>query len=398
MVASSRNSKREEVVQAVESMESELWGLASFVHSHPELSGEESEASGVVMDLLRKHQFFVTTPYPEIPTAFRAEGTSPGEGPRIAFLAEYDALPQMGHACGHNLIAAMSVGAAVALKKVAPEFSSGIVVIGTPEEERGGGKIKLLKANAFKDITLSMMVHPSNTTEVAKKALSLIEVEVHFYGKAAHAAAAPERGINALDAIILLFNGVSLLRQRLRPDARIHGIISKGGDAPNVIPDHTAANFYLRAADMDYSYELLNRFREIIFGAEKATGAHAEIHVNEILYQPFQPSLPLSRVFEKCLRELDVEVEESSDGFGSSDIGNLSQVMPTIHPTLAISPREVVCHSLGFTEAAISERGRQGMLIGAKALALTALELFENSNQLQAVIDDFKASHSAELQ
>jgi metal-dependent amidase/aminoacylase/carboxypeptidase family protein len=163
-----------------------------------------------------------------------------------------------------------------------------------------------------------------------------------------------------------------------------------------VIPDYAAAHFYLRAADMAYSYELLNRFREIVAGAEKATGARAEIRVNEILYQPFRPSLPLARLFEERLRDLGVEVEESSEGFGSSDIGNLSQVMPTIHPTLAISPREIVCHSLGFTEASISERGREGMLIGAKALALTALELLENPNRLRAVVDDFKTRHSVE--
>ncbi|MBI4208373.1 MAG: M20 family metallopeptidase [Deltaproteobacteria bacterium] len=388
--------KAKAVIEAIEALEPELWELASFIHSHPELSGEEHRSSQAAIDFLQKHGFSVTAPYQEISTSFHAEASKPWEGPRIALLAEYDALPQIGHACGHNLIAAMSVGAAVALKKGAPDFSPGIVVIGTPEEERGGGKIKLLKAGAFKDISVAMMVHPSNTTEVAKKALSLIEVEVAFHGKAAHAAAAPEKGINALDAVILLFNGVSLLRQHLRRDARIHGIISKGGDAPNVIPDYAAAHFYLRAADMTYSYELLNRFQEIVAGAEKVTGARAEIQVNEILYQPFQPSLPLAQLFERHLRDLGVEVEESSEGFGSSDIGNLSQVMPTIHPTLAISPREIVCHSSAFTEASVSEKGRQGMSVGAKALALTALELFEDPDQLRAVVDGFKARHSVE--
>lgn len=382
-------------MRAVEKIDSKLWEVASFLHAHPEISSQEYRAVEILGALLRRHGFDVTTPYGGLSTAFRADPPQRKEGPKIAFLAEYDALPEVGHACGHSLIAAMSVGAAIAFKEGVPDLSAGIVVIGTPEEERGGGKIKLLEAGAFQDITMSMMVHPSNVTEVAQHALSLMEVEVEFFGKASHAAAAPERGVNALDAVISLFNGVNALRQSLRSDARIHGVIRKGGEAPNVIPEYSSAHFLLRASDIDYTEYLLSRFRGIVEGAEKATGAEAKVSVNDRVYQPFKPSLPLAAIFERKLRELGVEVDGGeSQGFGSSDIGNLSQVMPTIHPTLSIAPSEVVCHSLSFAEAAASERAHQQMRVGAEALALTALEVLEDPSQLKGILDDFRSRHS----
>src|SRR5574337_22715 len=230
----------DEIVTAVDRLSSTLIATSRFLHQHPELAYEERESVRHLTSLLKAHDFEVIDGFAELPTAFVAKAGVDDASATIAFLAEYYALPSLGHACGHNLIATSSVGAALALQPYLHALRGQVLVVGCPAEEKGGGKIALVKAGLFADIDAALLVHPSNRTELFKDALAMLPLRVEFFGKASHAAAAPHLGINALDAVVLAFTNLNALRQQLRPDARIHGIITDGGRAPNIIPDYAA--------------------------------------------------------------------------------------------------------------------------------------------------------------
>ena len=269
---------KDEVVKAVDRLAQELVATSRFLHQHPELAYEEWESARHLTDLLNAHGFEVTEGAGGLPTAFLAKTPDSRGTATVAFLAEYDALPSLGHACGHNLIAASSVGAALALQPLLPALGGQVVVIGCPAEEKGGGKIALAKAGLFAGIDAALLVHPSNRTELFKCALAMRALRVEFFGKSSHAAAAPHLGINALDAVLLAFTNLNALRQQLRDDARIHGVITDGGRAPNIIPDYATARFYIRALDLDYLRDLHRRVVACFEAAAQATGARVAIH------------------------------------------------------------------------------------------------------------------------
>ncbi|MBI2864694.1 MAG: M20 family metallopeptidase [Chloroflexi bacterium] len=376
-------------IESVEAQRAQLVDLSLRIHANPELAFEEHRASAWLSDYLRANGFQVEQGICDLPTAFRATF---GDGrPIIGLLGEYDALPKVGHACGHNLMGASAVGAAVALKQAAVKLGGEIVVLGTPAEESGGGKISMAKKGAFDGLDVALIVHPGTRNSVHARALACIGLGVHFHGRSAHAASRPEAGINALDALILAFNGIGALRQHVRGDARIHGIITHGGDAPNVIPSHTSASFLVRAADDDYLSELQEKVLSCFEGAAKATGARLEYKWGTNKYAALRTNLTLARAFAANLEALGRSVEpyRRPRGVGSTDMGNVSAVVPSIHPSIAIAPRTVLLHSPDFAAAAASEEGQRGLVDAAKAMAMTAVDILASPDLLDRVKDEF---------
>ncbi len=385
-------SLKEQVKKEIDLLSPELIRIGKFLHKNPELAFKEFKAVEVLTDALRKNGFKIKKGVAGLPTAFIATYPSMVSSPAIAFLAEYDALPEIGHGCGHNLNGASSIGAAIALVRAFDTIPGRVVVIGTPAEEGGGGKVFLVKKGVFDGLDVALMVHLSNKTEVVKRSLAMMELEIEFFGKATHAAASPHLGINALDAMVAMYNSISLLRQQIREDARIHGIITNGGQAPNVIPDYTSARFIVRALDIGYTRYLSERLKECARGAVRATGAKVRVRLKEPVYEPFVPNYTLADLFARNLESLAIRVNQGPEdkGLGSSDIGNVSQVVPSIHPNLAICPPNIPHHSIVFARAAGSSRGLQGIITAAKALAMTGVDLLTSPEVLKKIREEHR--------
>ncbi len=382
--------QKQALIKEVERLKPELLEISRFLHANPELAFEEHKAAERLSRTMEKHGFSVERSVAGLDTAFTASRAS-AEGPTIAFLAEYDALPGLGHACGHNLIAAGSVGAALALKAALGEVGGRVLVVGCPAEEKGGGKIPLVESGVFRSIDAAMLVHPSNRTEIVKRALGMRDVQVEFFGKASHAAATPHLGRNALDAVILAFNNVNALRQQIRPDARIHGIITHGGKAPNIIPDHAAALFYVRALDMAYLEEIYQKVLGCFEAAAMATGTRHQVKRAGSDYHPHKINYALAELFRKNLEALGTQVDQGPEDqdLGSTDVGNVSQVVPTVQPMIAICGPSVACHMPEFAVASASRAGEEGMLLAATAMALTGLDLLRDRDALRRVKQEF---------
>jgi len=362
---------------SVESQRQQLVQLSLNIHDNPELGFKEEKASAWLATYLEDNGFHVERGIAGLATAFRA---TYGQGsPRIALLAEYDALPKIGHACGHNIIGVSAVGAAVASKSIIDQLGGSIVVMGTPGEEGYGGKIDMVKAGAFKEIDVAMIVHPDTRNMPTEEALAASTLEAEFFGRPAHAAGQPHKGINALDAMILAFTGVNSLRQHIRGDARIHGIITDGGEAPNIVPAHSAAVFLVRALDDDYLAELKDRVLNCFTGASVASGARLEYRWRDRTYAPMKNNMTLAGLFRQNLESLGREVKafDPRFGLGSTDMGNVSQAVPSIHATIAIASREILIHTPEFAAAAASDAGHNGLLDAAKAMAMTVADILQ---------------------
>jgi amidohydrolase len=387
---------KEKIAGAVDRLADELEGLSQEIHSNPELGFEEEKAHAWLTGFLEAKGCQVERGAGGLPTAFTATIPGSGPGPTIAIMAEYDALPGIGHACGHNVIAAAGVGAGAALALALSRlpFPGQIRVIGTPAEEGGAGKVKLMEAGVFKGVDAAMMVHPRCGTRIWRPSLGIIKAKAEFFGKAAHASSWPWRGVNALNAVIQLFVGLDAMRQQLRPDARIHGIITHGGAQPNIIPEYTAAEFYLRSLQRDYLSELLRRFEACARAAAAATGARVEITTDPIIHDPMKPNVTMAELFRKNLERIGVgeDPEDPEAGYGSTDCGNVSQAIPTIHPYIRISPDGIPGHSREFAEWARSPMARTGLIAAAKALAMTALDLLASPGALAKAKEEFAAS------
>jgi amidohydrolase len=365
------------VKDSVDSQRGQLIQLSLNIHDNPELGLKEQKASAWLTSYLEDNGFHVERGVAGLPTAFRA--TYGQRSPRIALLAEYDALPKIGHGCGHNIIGASAVGAGVASKHIVDQLGGSVVVLGTPAEEGFGGKIDMVRAGAFKDIDVAMIVHPNTRNMSTEDALACSTLEVEFFGRPAHAAGQPHKGINALDAMILAFTSINSLRQHIRGDARIHGIITNGGEAPNIVPAHSAAVFLVRALDDDYLAELKARVLNCFAGASVATGARLEYKWRDRTYAQMKNNMTLAGLFRQNLEGLGRQVEAFNPrfGLGSTDMGNVSQVVPSIHATIAIASREVLLHTPEFAAAAASEAGQQGLIDAAKAMAMTVVDILQ---------------------
>jgi amidohydrolase len=378
------------IIGEVESNRDELEDLSLRIHGSPELAFQEEKAASWLVDYLGGKGFSVEKGICGLATAFRA---TYGKGkPSIAFLAEYDALPKLGHACGHNIIATSSVGAGVAARLAADELSGTVQVMGTPGEELYGGKVYMVNKGAFRNVDAAMMIHPAGINTATTKFLACHTLWVEFFGKPAHAAARPEAGINALEALLMSYAGINSLRQHIRDSARIHGIITDGGEAPNIVPAHTAGHFIVRAAEDSYLDELKEKVINCFVGAATATGAKLKYKWGETRYSPLRNNFTLARLFRSNLQSLGrrVHLVDPRVGIGSSDIGNVSHVVPSIHPLVAIGTARVITHSPQFTETAASEAGMRCLIDSAKALAMTAVDLMADAAILGKVKKEFE--------
>ncbi|MFC2002618.1 M20 family metallopeptidase [Chloroflexota bacterium] len=378
-----------QVKDKVDAQQHQLTEISSSIHSNPEPGFQEIKAASWLIQYLEEHSFSVQKGICELPTAFR--GTYGKGKPTIAILAEYDALPDVGHACGHNIIAGCAVGAGIASKPAIDRFGGSILVIGTPAEELYGGKAIMTERRAFNDMDIAMMVHPGVRDEATTQALACQTLEIEFFGQAAHAASRPEAGINALDAMLQSFTAINSLRQHIKDKARIHGIITDGGEAANIVPVHSAGSFIVRAEDDFYLDELKQKVLNCFIGAATATGARLEYRWGDVRYAPLRNNLTLAQLFSQNMQSLgrNVLLSDPSHIFGSTDMGNVSQLVPSIHPSVAIAPVDVVVHSPQFAVAAASEAGNRGLLDAAKALAMTVVDLLASPEIVVKVKEEF---------
>ena len=374
----------------IEELKPLLNSVSKEIFENPETAYKEYKASKLLIETLKKEEFEVKKNICGYETAFMAQY---GKGKmKIAFLAEYDALPEIGHGCGHNIIASAGIGAGIAFKKLIEknDLDATVYVLGCPGEEAEGAKVAFSEEGIFRDIDVVMMIHPADRTLIKERFLAIRELRFKFYGKTSHAAASPEKGINALDGVILTYNNINALRQHLREDVRIHGIITSGGAAPNIVPDYAEAYFFVRATDNEYLEKMLKKVKNCAIGASKATGTELKIEMGKG-YKAFYPNDTLADIFEKNIKSLGITVDKPKEfgGLGSSDIGNVSCVVPSIHPFIKISDKELRSHSKEFAQASISEKGYGAIMIGAKAMILTALDIIENPELLKKIKAEF---------
>ena len=382
-------SLKEKIKGELERRRSELVKLSLKIHATPELGFQEVKAASWLSNYLEGNGFNVERGVAGLATAWRA---TYGEGkPAIALLAEYDALPGIGHGCGHNIIATSAIGAGVASKAVVDALGGRVIVLGTPGEETQGGKIDMINRGVFDDVDVAVMVHPSMLNIAMVKMLACISLEVEFFGRAAHAAVQPAAGINAVEAVISAFTAINSLRQHIREEARVHGIITDGGASPNVVPAHSAARFLVRAADYDYLEELKGRVLNCFKGAALSTGARLEYRWGDKVYAPLKNNVVLAKLFSDNLESLGrhIDIFDLQVPIGSSDMGNVSQIVPSVHPMVAVASTEVSLHSVEFASAAASEAGHEGLLDAARAMAMTVADVIGQPEALERIKQAF---------
>lgn len=375
----------------------EIENISDYIFKNPELGFEEFKSVEFLTKTLKQHGFNIIDNYCDLPTAFRAE-FSCGEGPTIAFLAEYDALPGYGpdkvpgHACGHNWIAAGTCGAAIVLSKLKENFKGKIIVIGTPAEETIGGKVNMVEANAFDDIDLVLQMHLESNNNLECKTLAIDCIKFQFTGRSAHAAAHPEEGVNALDAVQLMFAGINALRQHITSDARIHGIITYGGDAPNTVPNFTEAKFHIRAANREYLNNLTKKVINCAKGATLMTGTEVHFEKFENSFDNLLNLPSLQKLMKKNLEAVGIDnfLEGGKKSFGSSDIGNVSQVCPTMYTELALNIDEICfVHEEAYLKYVNSEEAYDKLHKSIKAMVGTSIDILLNPTLLKDIKEEF---------
>jgi amidohydrolase len=389
-------SLREKVIGAIDDATGDILSVSRFIHAHPEIAMQEVASSRAVADMLERYGFATARGIAETPTAFRAER---GHGaPRIAFLAEYDALPGLGHACGHNLIACAGMGAGIGLAAALGDLTGTVVVFGTPAEEAVGGKVIMARHGVFDDIDAALGAHPGTieatvpTEPGSGLSLAVSTIEVAFHGKAAHAAADPFNGINALNAVIETFNGINALRQHITPDARIHGIITHGGDAPNIVPEYARAVFFVRAGTTRAMEQLVAKVKRVAEGAGEMTGARLHWSRPEEPYTDMITNYTLARRIRAHFDALGLHMPHPrlGEALGSTDWGNVSYLVPSVETGFPITEQIIPWHSAQVVAAADSDLGYRNMLLAAKAMALAGLDLLMDGTLLRAVKEEHR--------
>lgn len=366
------------VCDRIDAIAEELIEVSHAIHGRPELAFEEHFACETLSSTLSDHGLAPATGVFTLPTAFEAQINADTAGPTVAILAEYDALPGIGHACGHNIIATSALGATLGLAAVADTLPGKVRLIGTPAEERGGGKELMARAGAFDGVDAAMMIHPAGMNLASMPCICVAEVQVVYHGKSAHASAMPHKGVNALDGLLLAYQAISNLRQHIKASERIHGIITEGGQAPNIVPDRTSGDFYVRAANEKDLARLKPRVQACFEAGAKGSGCEVEVNWANVDYLDLNTNWPLAEQFQSHAEALGREFIPYEDalgfGAGSTDMGNVSYRVPSIHPMLAVAPPNVVIHNPEFAKWAGSDKGDAAVLDGAKALALTAAD------------------------
>ena len=379
-------SQKERVCKLADENREKIVSMAQYLFDNPEIALEEVKACAYITDFLRKEGFEVEEKFEGMETAFKAVKKN-GDGPRIAFLAEYDALPGCGHACGHHMIASMSVGAALALAEVLDTYPGEIAIFGTPAEETGDGKVYLADRGVFKGYDVAMMLHPNARTTIYPKMIAIGGMDFNFTGKASHAGTYPYDGVNALDAVVLLYNNVNALRQQLKDGTRIHGIILEAGKAANVIPDKGVVRLEFRAKEQDYFEEVVQKVVNCAKAAALATGCELEYDWFEPVCKGLKSNRALEEVMEEFFPQFGVDDFILIDG-GSSDIGNVSWEVPTIEPMLGVCEGEPGIHTADFRDATMLPYGLDRMIVGVKLLALTGLRILDNPKLLEKIREE----------
>ena len=394
-------NKKNNIYTKVDELKEDLLKLSHDIHSNPEIRWEEFLAVENISKLLNKYDI-KTNIIKDLPTAFTATIKGNSDGPVIAFLAEYDALPDIGHACGHNLIAITNVGAFLGFLALNGDFPGEVRLIGTPAEEADGGKITLLEKKIFEDIDISLSSHGSSHETIfwenvpMGEGMSLAEFPIvyEFYGKSSHAAASPEKGLNALNAVLHLFSGIDSIRQHVTDDVRIHGIITEGGKAPNIVPDFCSADFLIRSKSTSYLENLRNKINNIAQGAALMTGTELKIITTDIGYKDVIPNTTIAGIGKNMIDEMDIIIDpQPPNKYGSgggTDFGNISHVMPSYAFNFAVSQTPVTGHSPDMEKASISDLAHKNSICVAKAMASTALLLIEDESIYNKVQTEFE--------
>lgn len=391
----------DDLAASVEALRPELTALAEALYAAPEIGFEEHASAARIVELVSAHGIAVEAPAFGLETAFRASVGEEG-APHFAILAEYDALPGVGHACGHNIIAGIAVGAFLAAAPVVARLGGRLSLIGTPAEENGGGKEHIIRAGGFDDVDAAGMVHPSGgsgtTSVIGQRTTGVRRVAVTYHGRAAHAAGAPWLGRNALDGAVSAYQGVAQLRQHIRPTDRIHGIITDGGAAPNVVPERAAALFYVRSAEIDTLRELTDRVVAVLEGAALSTGTRAEIEVDPVPpYLPLQTNVALTERWARALaargRVIPPPPAVPPQGGPSTDMGNVSRFVPSIHPSIGLGgPDEVFPHNAAFADLTVLPPAIDALVDAAVALASAAVDYTSAPALRAAVAAEFAAT------
>lgn len=379
----------------IDRLRDEMVDMARRIHARPEVGHLEHEASGLLTGFLAKEGFIVNRSSAGMETAFMASYPEGNARPAVALLAEYDALPGLGHACGHNLIGVASAAAAAAVKRALPEISGRIVVAGCPAEEAGvdgaGGKARMVDEGCFAGMDAALIFHPMPCTTIGGETSAMIGIEFEFEGKAAHAAGNPWDGINALDGVLMTFNAINALRQHVRDSVRIHGVVTNGGDAPNIVPEYASARFFVRSDDRDSLEEVVRKVEDCARGAATATGAKLAIKRFCNLYDSMLSNSVIAGVLEKNLEELGLGVEGKKKGKGSTDFGNVTRFLPGCELGLRLG-EGIIPHTREFAKAAGSDEGYEAMLTGAKVLAASAVDLLLSPELLKGAREEFDSA------
>lgn len=357
----------------------DLKRINRYMYENPELGLREFKAQEILTTYLKENNFTIDKGICNIETSFYGKYSSGKPGPTIALLAEYDALPEIGHGCGHNLLGTTSVGASILLKEFVDEFGGSVVVVGTPAEETCGAKVQMAQDGIFENIDVAMIVHPTsgNLHQRSTSSQAMEALRFKFTGKTSHAAGSPHLGINALDGVITFFNAINAMRQQILDTDRVHGIITNGGEAANIIPDLAVADFYVRSKNKKDLNVLLNKVKNCAQGAALSTGTTLEISNYETSFLDLVTNQTLMNLYEKQLNSMGVLEMEDSKSSGSTDAGDVSYVCPTIHPYFPLY-QEVIGHSKALADITTSDLAYKGMKEAVLALALTGGEIFKN--------------------
>lgn len=383
---------KEKIAQAVKENLQDAIALNDDLADHPELSGEEYESSRKIVELLKHKGFDVEYPFAGLPTSFKATYGRNDHKYKVAIMTEYDALPGIGHACGHCVSGAISVLAGIAASKLQDALDADIDVIGTPIEETDGAKCALIKKGVFDHYDMAMMIHLYDQNLIYCTLNGLASYLYTFHGKAAHASAAPWDGINALNAAQLMFHSTDCLRQHVTPDVRIHGVIRNGGEAPNIVPEEASAEFYVRALDLDYMMDVVRKVDDCAAGGALATQCTWDKMETAATYANMRRNYTGEDALREIYEELDIDINGDHEKiFGSSDAGNVSFVCPTFHPTLQIVDRGVPIHTREFAQAVKTERAHEAIALGANVIALQIAKIFSDENKIKQMKADFEA-------
>lgn len=386
---------KERILAAIEAVGPELDALSRSIYDHPELGYEEFKACAWHVELLEKHGFSVEKNYCGMETAYKATYDSGKPGLTVAYLAEYDALPGVGHGCGHNILGATSLGAGIALRSVVGETGGKAVVFGTPAEETSGAKVVFAEEGKFADVDVAMMAHPSDANTRSGSSLALMPVRFEFFGKPAHASSDPWHGVNALDAAIQTINAINALREHVLPTSRMHGVILNGGVAPNVVPEYTKVDYYVRSTTKSYNEELVEKVKNCARAGALATGCRLEITRFELPYDNLVTNEALADAFAEALYDISgIVVQPPKKDLGSLDAGQVSQCCPTIHAWFDITEgkKGISGHSREFAECTLSDYAKEQMRRTAAALALTGARVASDSALYRRVREEFEKS------